>query len=241
MKGKSLMMRKWILVLGIVLLASQVSAREPSVLKTEDQKIGYAVGVDLAKNLKRQGIQVETDSLLKGMRDELKGAKLLMSEEDLKANLNTFQVEIKQSRARTRPIVAEDNKKRGEAFLAENKSKEGVVTLPSGLQYKILKAGNGKKPKKTDTVEANYRGTFIDGIEFDSSYLAGKPATLKVAGVIPGMTEALQLMPVGSKWQLFIPPELAYGEQGEGRKRRSERKIGPNATLIFEVELLAIK
>lgn len=236
------MTRMWILALGLVFLAAHASAQGPSVLKTEDGRIGYAVGVDLAKNLKRQGIEVDTDALLQGMRDVLKGAKLLMTEEDLRANLNTFQVEVKQSRARTRPIVAADNKRIGEAFLAENKAKEGVVTLPSGLQYKVLKEGNGNKPKKADTVEVNYRGTLIDGAEFNNSYATGKPATLKVAGVIPGMTEALQLMPVGSKWQLFIPSELAYGEQGGGRERLSSgRQIGPNATLIFDVELLAIK
>jgi UDP-GlcNAc:undecaprenyl-phosphate/decaprenyl-phosphate GlcNAc-1-phosphate transferase len=227
--------------LGVVLLATAVTAQEAPVLKTEDERISYAVGVDLAKNLKRQGLEVETDALLQGMRDVLTGAKLLMTEDDLRANLNTFQVEVKQDRARTRPIVAEDNKRMGEAFLAENKTKEGVVTLPNGLQYKILKAGNGKQPTKADTVEVNYRGTLINGTEFNSSYRMGQPATLKVAEGIPGMTEALQLMPVGSKWQLFIPPELAYGEQGSGRDRRSGRKIGPYATLIFEVELLAIK
>jgi FKBP-type peptidyl-prolyl cis-trans isomerase FklB len=131
-------------------------------------------------------------------------------------------------------MAAADNKKEGDAFLAENMKKEGVMALPSGLQYKILKAGSGKMPTDADTVECNYRGTFINGTEFDSSYRTGKPATLKVKGVIPGWQEALKLMPVGSKWQLFIPPQLAYGERGSG-------PIGPNATLIFDLELLAIK
>jgi FKBP-type peptidyl-prolyl cis-trans isomerase FklB len=131
--------------------------------------------------------------------------------------------------------AAEDNKKAGESFLAENKKKEGVVTLPSGLQYKVLKAGDGKKPTDTDTVECNYRGTHIDGTEFDSSYRTGQPATFKVAGVIPGWREALKLMPVGSKWQIFVPSQLAYGTRGK------PGSVGPNAALIFEVELLAIK
>ena len=131
--------------------------------------------------------------------------------------------------------VAEENKKIGDAFLEENKKKEGVVALPSGLQYKILKAGDGRKPTDADMIECNYRGVLINGTEFDSSYRTGKPATLKVMGLIPGWTEALKLMPVGSKWQLFIPPQLAYGERGAGRY------IGPNATLIFELELIAVK
>ena len=137
--------------------------------------------------------------------------------------------------------MAEDNKVQGEAFLAANKTKEGVVTLPSGLQYKIIKEGNGKKPTRANTVVLNYRGTLINGAEFSSSYRARQPATIKVADTIPGWAEALQLMPVGSKWQLFIPPELAYGEQGMGKGRRPDHKIGPNATLIFEVELLAVE
>jgi len=131
--------------------------------------------------------------------------------------------------------LGEKNKKDGDAFLAENKGKEGVVALPSGLQYKILKAGDGEKPKSTDTVVCNYRGTLLNGKEFDSSYKRGQPATFPVSGVIKGWTEALQLMPVGSKWQLFIPPDLAYGDRGAGND------IAPGATLIFEVELLSIQ
>jgi len=169
------------------------------------------------------------------LRDALSGAKLLMTEEDLRATLSAFQTEWKQKRAQALRLPAEENRKAGEAFLAENRSKEGVVTLPSGLQYKVLKAGDGKKPTEADTVECRYRGTLLNGNEFDSTDRAGKPATFKLSGVIPGWKEALQLMPVGSKWQLFIPSQLAYGEQGSGRY------IGPNATLVFEVELLAIK
>jgi FKBP-type peptidyl-prolyl cis-trans isomerase FklB len=149
--------------------------------------------------------------------------------------MRTFQAELRQRQAVARTKAAEDNKKQGNAFLAENKTKEGVVTLPSGLQYKILKAGGGKTPTDADTVECHYRGTLLNGTEFDSSHLTGKPATIKVTAVIPGWKEALKLMPVGSKWQLFIPPQLAYGERGAGHE------IGPNATLLFEVELLAIK
>ncbi len=172
---------------------------------------------------------------MKAIKDVLSGEKLLMSEAELRSTMRTFQAELRQRQAVARTKAAEDNKKQGDAFLAENKTKEGVVTLPSGLQYKILKAGDGKTPTDADTVECHYRGTLINGTEFDSSHLTGKPATFKVTAVIPGWKEALKLMPVGSKWQLFIPPQLAYGERGAGHE------IGPNATLVFEVELLAIK
>jgi UDP-GlcNAc:undecaprenyl-phosphate/decaprenyl-phosphate GlcNAc-1-phosphate transferase len=231
----SLMKFKLIALSGILLLAFQVSAIEKLNSKVDKEKQGYAVGVDLARNLKRQGIAVDADALAKGLRDELAGSKLSMTEDELKITLNAFQTELKQRRARGVRTVAEDNKRQGEAFLAENKTKEGVVTLPNGLQYKVLKEGDGKKPTEADAVEVNYRGTLIDGTEFDNSHLRGKPVTLKPTGGTLGWTQALKLMPVSSKWQIFIPPQLAYGEKGLGHK------IGPNATLIFEVELLAIK
>ena len=226
---------KWIAVLGILLLVAQVSAGEPPVLKTQKDKVSYGIGVDVARNFTRLGIEFDLDILIKGLRDGLSGEKLLMTETDLRTTMNAYQNELKGRMLQAMKVAAEDNKKKGDAFLAENKKKEGVVALPSGLQYKILKAGDGKKPTDTDTVECHYRGTLIDGTEFDSSYRIGKPAIFKVTGVIPGWTEALKLMPAGSKWQLFIPPQLAYGERG------ASREIGPNATLIFEVELLAIK
>jgi UDP-GlcNAc:undecaprenyl-phosphate/decaprenyl-phosphate GlcNAc-1-phosphate transferase len=229
-------------VLTLVFLACQATAQEPPVLKTEKEKMSYAIGVDLARNFQRQRIDAETDALLKGMRDVLSRSKLLMSEEELYAALNEFQTEQKQTRGRALRAVASENKKNGDAFLASNKTKEGVMTLPSGLQYRILKEGDGKKPTDTDTVEVNYRGILIDGTEFDNSYSRKQPATLKVTGAIKGWTEALQLMPVGSKWQLFIPSELGYGTKGHSYgKRIGGFNIGPNETLIFEVELVAIK
>jgi FKBP-type peptidyl-prolyl cis-trans isomerase FklB len=158
-----------------------------------------------------------------------------MTEQEVNETLTAFQKEMAAQQAERNKILVEKNKKEGEIFLAENKKKEGVVTLPSGLQYKVIKEGTGETPKLTDTVTVNYSGTLIEGTEFDSSYRRGQPATFPVKGVIAGWTEALQLMKVGSKWQLFIPSNLAYGERGAGRD------IGPNTTLIFDVELLSIK
>ena len=229
------MMLKWVAVLGLGLLAAQVSAGETPVLKTEKDKLSYGLGVDVARSFQRLGVQVDTDVLVQAIRDVLSGGKLLMTDAELRATMTTFQAELRQRQAAARTKAGEDNKKQGDAFLAENKTKEGVVTLPSGLQYKILKAGNGKTPTDADTVECHYRGTLINGTEFDSSYRTGKPMTIKVTAVIPGWKEALKLMPVGSKWHLVIPPQLAYGDRGAGQE------IGPNATLVFEVELLAIK
>lgn len=227
---------KWIAAFGIMIMAAQASAEETSALKTKADKESYAIGVDIARNIKRQKIELEGEALLKGMRDGFTGANFLMSEEDLSAALTTFQTEFKQKRALAVKSIADKNQKEGEAFLAQNKTKEGVVTMPSGLQYRVLKAGDGKKPADGDTVECHYRGTLVDGTEFDNSYRVNKSAAFELKnGVIPGWSEALKLMPVGSKWQLFIPPQLAYGERGAGPY------IGPNATLIFEVELLGIK
>jgi UDP-GlcNAc:undecaprenyl-phosphate/decaprenyl-phosphate GlcNAc-1-phosphate transferase len=210
-------------------------AEEPVVLKTQKDAVNYAIGVNMIGNLKQQGIEIDLDLVMKGMKDAFSGGKLLMTDEELRKNISLYQIKVRQNWAKARPMAAEASKKEGEAFLAENKNKEGVVTLPSGLQYRILKAGDGNKPTDADTVECNYRGTLINGTEFDSSHLTGHPATFKVTGVIPGWTEALKLMPVGSTWQLFVPPQLAYGERG------ASGPIGPNATLIFEVEFLAIK
>ena len=228
---------KWMAVLGVMLLTAQVSGAEPGVLKTQKEKVSYAVGAEVAKSIKQQGIDLDVDVLLKAVKDVLSAQNLLMTDDEIRKTMATVQAELKQKRMqgmRARTKDAEENRKEGEAFLAENKTKEGVVTLPSGLQYRILKAGDGKKPSDADTVECHYRGTLINGTEFDGTE-EGKPANLKVSALIPGWKEAMKLMLVGSKWQIFIPPQLAYGERGVGRD------IGPNATLIFEVELLAIK
>jgi UDP-GlcNAc:undecaprenyl-phosphate GlcNAc-1-phosphate transferase len=229
------MRRKWMMLLGIALLTAPVFAGETPVLKTQKEKVSYSLGADVARNFKRLGIEVDVDLLVKGLRDSFAGEKLLMTQAEFRETMNTFQAELRQKQIEATRVAAENNKTAGDAFLAENKAKEGVVTLPSGLQYKILKAGDGKTPTDANTVECQYHGTLIDGTEFDSSYSRGQSATFKLSGVIPGWREALKLMPVGSKWQLFVPPQLAYGERGAGRD------IGPNATLIFEVELVGIR
>lgn len=210
-------------------------AQESSPLKTQTEKFSYALGMNLGTTLHKQSVDVDPNIFFQGLKDGIGGGKTLMTEDEARAAIMQTQNELRAKQQAQMQQAAEANKKEGAAFLATNKGKEGVVTLPSGLQYKILKAGTGAKPKATDSVVCNYRGTLINGTEFDSSYKRGQPATFPVNGVIKGWTEALQLMPVGSKWQLFIPPDLAYGERGAGAE------IGPNSTLIFEVELMSIQ
>lgn len=224
-----------IAALGILFLASQVSAEENLVLKNQKDKVSYIIGMEIGKNFKKQSIDIDPDILTKGIKDAISGGKPLLTEQEIQENMVTFQKEMMAKQEELAKKLGGNNKKEGEAFLAENKKKDGVKTLPSGLQYKVTKAGTGKKPKLTDTVMTHYRGTLIDGTEFDSSYRRGQPVSFPVTGVIPGWTEALQLMEEGAKWQLFIPPNLAYGERGAGRD------IGPNATLIFEIELVSIQ
>jgi FKBP-type peptidyl-prolyl cis-trans isomerase FklB len=223
---------KLIVVLGILFLVSQVNAEEKLVLKNQKEKVSYIIGMDIGGKLKTQSVDIDPNILAKGIQDALSGANPLLSKEEIQETMVAFQKEMMAKLEE----MAKKNKADGEAFLAENKKKEGVKTLPSGLQYKVIKAGTGKKPKADDTVTANYRGTLIDGTEFDSSYKRGQPATFPVSGgMIPGWTEALQLMEEGAKWQLFIPSNLAYGERGTGGI------IGPSAALIFEIELVSIK
>ena len=225
----------WMAVLAAVMFCVPAGAAEKASLETQQDRISYGIGVGVARNLKSQEIQVDLDAVMQGMKDTLSGRKLLMTETDLQKTMTDFQAGLTQKQLQARQLEAEKNKKEGEAYLAANAAKEGVVTLPSGLKYRIIKAGEGRTPTDKDQVECHYRGYLIDGTEFDSSYQRGTPATFKVNGVIPGWTEALKLMPAGSKWRLFIPPQLAYGAAGAGRT------IGPNATLVFEVQLLAVK
>lgn len=222
---------KLIAALCVLFLVSQVNAQEKLVLKNQKDKISYIIGMDIGNNLKKNLIDIDPNILVQGVKDALSSTKPLLTEKEIQETMAAFQKELMAKQEE----VAKKNKTEGEAFLAENKKKEGVKALPSGLQYKVVKAGTGKKPKLTDTVTAHYRGTLINKTEFDSSYTRGKPVSFPVAGVIPGWTEALQLMEEGAKWQPLIPPNLAYGERGAGRD------IGPNATLIFEIELISIQ
>jgi len=208
----------------------------PLTLKTQKEKASYALGMKIGSDLRRQGVNTAVDPALtvRGLKDALAGSKALMTEDEVKAALTQLQTELRGKLEAKAHEAGAASRKEGEAFLAANKGKEGVVTLPSGMQYKILTAGTGPKPTASDTVTCNYRGTSINGKEFDSSYKRGQPTSFQVGGVIKGWTEALQLMPVGSKWQLFIPADMAYGDRGAGGD------IGPGETLIFEVELISI-
>ena len=204
-------------------------------LKTQKEKASYALGMKIGGDLRKQGVNASVDPALtaRGLKDALAGSKALLSDDEEKAALMQLQTDVRAKQQAIQRAASAPARKEGEAFLVANKGKEGVVTLPSGLQYKILTAGTGPKPKASDTVTCNYRGTLIDGTEFDSSYKRGQPTSFPVGGVIKGWTEALQLMPVGSKWQLFIPTDLAYGDPGRPG-------IPPGATLVFEVEVLSI-
>jgi FKBP-type peptidyl-prolyl cis-trans isomerase FklB len=216
--------------------AAAAKTQAPFTLKTQKEKASYAIGMNIGKNLKRDSVEIDPAVLSRGLRDALAGNKLLLTDDEAKAALTALQAEVRATEEAKLKAVALENKRAGDAFLAANKTKEGVVTLPSGLEYKIIKAGTGPKPTADDTVLCHYRGTLVDNTEFDSSYKRNEPLKIPVGGVIKGWTEAIQLMPVGSKWQLFIPSDLAYGERGAPGS-----PIGPNSTLIFEVELISIE
>jgi len=224
-----------ILTFVILVLPVVASAQDAPVLKTDKDKLSYAMGMDLGAQLKSKSVDIDPSLFAAGLKDALAGRKTTLTVEEAKAAISELQKGLAVKQAALAKAVGDRNKAEGDAFLAANKAKPGVVTLPSGLQYRILTAGTGKKPTATDTVVCHYRGTLIDGKEFDSSFKAGAPATFPVGQVIRGWTEVLQLMPVGSKWQVFIPSNLAYAERG------ASADIGPNATLIFEIELIAIK
>ena len=224
--------RKWMLAATMALLTTTAAVAQNTApeLKTDKDKLSYALGMNVGENLRKQGLDVDPDLFAKAFAQAFSGGKTAMSDQEMQTVLMTAAREIQKKQAEN----AEQAQMEGEKFLAENKTKEGVVTLASGLQYKILKQGTGEKPTLADTVVCNYKGTLINGTEFDASEKHGGPATFPVKGVIAGWTEALQLMPVGSKWQLFVPSNLAYGAHGPA-------EIGPNATLIFEVELVSIQ
>jgi FKBP-type peptidyl-prolyl cis-trans isomerase FklB len=221
------------IVISAVVLSFAVSLfaeEKPPQLKDLKDKASYALGLNFGFNFKRQNVDLNTDAFAAGFKDAMAGRKPLMSEQEVRETMTAFEKDMQQKQAET----AQKNAAEADKFLAANKSKEGVKTTESGLQYKVLKEGSGAQPKSSDTVTVNYRGTLVDGTEFDSSYKRGQPATFPVGGVIKGWTEALQLMKVGSKFQLSIPANLAYGEQGRPG-------IPPNSLLIFEVELMDVK
>jgi FKBP-type peptidyl-prolyl cis-trans isomerase FklB len=211
--------------------AEGTAIRTAADLKTTLQRASYAIGTNIGRNLRSQGLEVDAKALSKGIVDALAGVKLLLEEAEMREVLQALQQEMMAKREAAGAAA----QKKGQVFLEANGKKPDVTVLPSGLQYKVLEEGSGSKPKATDTVRTHYRGTLIDGTEFDSSYARGEPATFPLNRVIRGWTEALQLMPVGAKWQLFIPADLAYGARG------SPPNIGPNETLIFEIELLGIE
>jgi FKBP-type peptidyl-prolyl cis-trans isomerase len=227
---------RWMMTFVMMALPAVACAQEPPALTTEKDRLSYAMGMDLGTQLKTRSVEIDPALFERGLRDALSGGKTLLTEEEARTAIGELQKAMMAKQAEAAKVAGEKNKAEGEAFLAANKAKEGVVTLPSGLQYKVLKAGDGRKPTEADTVQCQYRGTLVDGTEFDSSSKRGQPAIFKVkGGVIPGWSEALLLMPAGSTWQVVVPPSLAYGERGAGGA------IGPNATLVFEIELVAIR
>jgi len=215
--------------------AKQAPAEAKELLKTDKAKISYCIGMNMARGMKSQGVDIDVDIMARAIKDVFAGGDLLLTEEESREVLTKFRDQMMAQMQQKRKEQAEKGKKEGEAYLEANKKKEGVKTLPSGLQYQVLKEGNGPSPKPTDRVKVHYAGTLTDGTEFDSSVKRDQPAVFGVTQVIKGWTEALPLMKVGDKWKLVIPPALAYGERG------SPPKIGPNSVLVFEIELLSIE
>ena len=230
-------MRHFLLVsaaLAVTVNVGIAQQTQPRELKSAKDKASYTIGFNIGSSMKREGIDLDLAFVLEGMRDAIGGKQRRLSEQESQTVMRALEEEVVKRQQANAKTAGGKNTKEGAAFLAANAKKPGVVTLPSGLQYKIIKPGTGATPTAQNTVRTHYRGTLINGKEFDSSYSRGKPLEFPVGGVIPGWTEALQKMKVGGKWQLFIPSKLAYGARGSGPD------IGPNATLIFDIELLGI-
>lgn len=224
-------------VLAVMMTApfAQNETPEPLELKNDTDKVSYSIGFDLGKNIRKRGLDIKVPALARGIADGMSTGSQLLTDDEMKNVLVAFQKQMMAKATVEYEKLAKENQEKGQAFLAENKKKEGVITLPSGLQYEIVHKGKGPKPKATDIVTVNYTGKLLDGTVFDSTETMGKPATFPLNQVIPGWTEALQLMPVGSTWNLYIPSNLAYGGKNVGEV------IGPNATLIFNVHLISIE
>lgn len=229
-------MKYFLTVTLFAALLSGVSfAADQAELKSQNDKVNYSIGYQIGGDLKRQDIELNPELLVKGIQDALAGTEPLLTPQEMRTTLVDLKKKITAAQKEKNKLLADKNLASGKAFLAENGKKEGVKTLPSGMQYKVIQEGSGEMPAASDTVTVHYRGTLIDGAEFDSSYKRDKPATFRADRVIAGWKEALQLMKEGAKWQLFIPPDLAYGKRGAGAK------IGPNSALIFEVELISVE
>ena len=223
-------------IVGLALLMTFVAtaAFAQDTFQTDQEKLGYAIGMNIGLGMKQKNVEADLDQIVAGLKASYKGDETLLTQQQMGEILTAYQQEMQQKMMAEAAEAATENTKKAEAFLAENGKKDGVKTLPSGLQYKVITEGSGASPKPESTVEVHYKGTLIDGTEFDSSYQRGEPASFPVGGVIPGWTEALQLMKEGAKWELAIPPTLAYGERG------APPVIPPNSALVFEVELLKI-
>jgi len=229
-------MRTFLMVgIALSLLSGNARAAEETALEGEKQKLGYSIGYQVGGDFRRQGFEIDPELVVKGVLDAQAGSEPLITPEAMRQALTELKLQAAAAAKQQREEQAAKNLAEGKVFLAENAGKEGVRTLPSGLQYQVLSEGKGDPPAATDTVTVHYRGTLIDGSEFDSSYGRGQPATFSLDRVIPGWTEGLQLMRPGARYRLFLPPELAYGERGGGPK------IGPNTALVFEVELLSVE
>ena len=228
-------MKSSIIFIAAFFAASTAFSQDKTTLKDDRDKVSYSIGLDIGNTFKKQNMDINPEALLSGLKDATSGAKPQMTDEEMQKTMTAYSATMREKQMAVSKEAGAKNAAEGEKFLAENKGKEGVKTTASGLQYKVIKEGTGPSPKETDTVETHYRGTLLNGTEFDSSYARNEPATFPVNRVIKGWTEALQMMKVGSKYQLFIPANLAYGERGAGQE------IGPNSTLMFDVELLGIK
>jgi FKBP-type peptidyl-prolyl cis-trans isomerase FklB len=230
----AIMNLKWIIVCSLFLTSSQAWSSEKTVLKTEKEKLSYSIGASIGKNFKMENTDIDLNLMMKGLKSSIAGEKSLLSDQEIRQVMGEYQQKLRQHAMLSKQQASVTNKKKGEEYLAEFKTQQGVLALPSGVLYKIIKEGNGKKPAEFDVVEVNYRGTLTSGKEFDATK-PGEPASLKISSLIAGWKQALSMMPVGSKWQIVIPSEHGYGERGAGAE------IGPNEVLVFDVELLAIK
>ena len=229
-----MMKRNFLALCTLALLASSAWCADPAVLKTDKDKLSYSIGASIGKNLNRDSTEVNLDVLIDGLKASLTGQKLLLSDKDIRQVMNEYQVQLRQQVAAKQQKAIQENKRKGEAYLADYKAQPGVQVSPGGVLYKVIKEGSGKKPLESDMVEVNYRGSLINGTEFDATE-PGHPASLKVSALINGWKQALSMMSVGSKWHIVVPAQLAYGERGVGTD------IGPNEVLVFDLELVGIK